>query len=275
MRVFVIGDSFSENLFKKDYLKLYGPEAKDSEIYKYINTLKVNNIESPLWFTDWLEMWGYEVHNFATAGCSNEDIIYQFANIDEFKEGDKLIVNLTHISRYSWYKENGDVRFVHANGGGVDNTRDVSIHQEQVIYRDISYNEGYLKEKFLPFIDYLMGLHKNYKPILWTPFFDLKGKLKNANFHWVSGLQELPNFNINTINKESNGIINDGHFGRYGNYMMANIFDEIIKNDSKNDIDLIKKNVTVRLNNSDIQFVNPTEWGPINYSKARGTQQLH
>jgi hypothetical protein len=275
MRVFIIGDSFSDNLFKKDYLKLYGPKSQNSEICKYINTLKLNNIESPLWFTDWLGLWGYEVHNFGTGGCSNEDIIYQFSKIDEFKEGDKLIVNLTHISRYNWYVNNGDVRFVHANGGGIDNTKDVDIHQEQVVYRDISYNEGYLKEKFLPFIDYLMGLHKNYKPILWTPFFDLNEKLKNSNFHWVAGLKDLPNFKLNTINRESNGFINDGHFGRYGNYMMANIFDEIIKNDSKNDIDLIKKNVTVRLNNSDIEFVNPPEWGPINYSKVQDTQQLH
>jgi hypothetical protein len=259
MRVFIIGDSFSDNLFKKDYLKLYGPESQNSKICKYINTLKLNNIESPLWFTDWLEMWGYEVHNFGTSGCSNEDIIYQFANIDEFKEGDKLIVNLTHPSRYNWYKENGDVRFVHPNGGGVDNKGDVLIHQEQVVYRDISYNEGYLKEKFLPFIDYLMGLHKNYKPILWTPFIDLNKKLKNSNFYWAYGLSDLPNSQLNTIFKESNGFINDGHFGRYGNYIMANIFDEIIKNDSKNDIDLIRKNVTIRLNNSDVKFINPPE----------------
>ena len=275
MRVYVIGDSFSENLFKKDYIGLYGPEAKNSEIYKYLKSLEENNIDSPLWFTDWLEKWGYEVHNLATAGCSNEDIFYQFGKIGEYKEGDKLIVNLTHISRYNWYKDNGDVRFVHANGGGIDNTRDVEIHQEQVIYRDISFEDGYLKENFLPYVDYLMGLHKNYKPILWTPFFDLKDKLKNANFHWISGLQDLPNFNINTIEKESNGLLNDGHFGRYGNYMMANIFDEIIKNDSKNDIELIKKNVTIRLNNSDINFINPPEWGTNYHNTTQGTRQLH
>ena len=46
----------------------------------------------------------YEVHNFAIPGTDNSHIIYQLGQLPEFKEGDRLVIILTEVSRIpKWF----------------------------------------------------------------------------------------------------------------------------------------------------------------------------
>jgi hypothetical protein len=46
----------------------------------------------------------YEVHNFAIPGTDNSHIIYQLGQIPEFRQGDRLVIILTEVSRIpKWF----------------------------------------------------------------------------------------------------------------------------------------------------------------------------
>jgi hypothetical protein len=241
MRIFVLGDSFSDNLFETAYEYINHPEYinHSSVIIDYLKELQSKGIEKALWFTDHLTNWGYEVHNYGFAGCSNEHILYQFGKLPKFKEGDRIIINWTHPSRFTWIKENGDCIHIHRdifkNKGEIIN----DIFNEQFLNRDYSFStEGHLKNCFIPFIKYLINTHSKYKPIMWTPFNDLDSFLVGEKYHLLSN----NNFNVLKIlpmdifiKEETEGRYNDGHYGRYGNYYFAVILDEIIKNDVDGD----------------------------------------
>lgn len=59
MRLFLIGDSFTENLFDSEY-----QTPSNDAVHIYIEHLKTKQKSKALWFTDWLELWGYEIYNF-------------------------------------------------------------------------------------------------------------------------------------------------------------------------------------------------------------------
>jgi hypothetical protein len=82
MRIFVLGDSFANNLFAKAYRDIIkynttNPNLNLSQISKYLISLQNENIENAKWWTDWLEEWGYEIVNLGNSGCSNYNILYQ------------------------------------------------------------------------------------------------------------------------------------------------------------------------------------------------------
>ena len=77
-------------------------------------------------------------------------------------------------------------------------------------------------------MEYIVELHSKYKPIVWAPFPDVEKNIQKQEWYFnVNFLtSKLKNF---TITHETSNVINDGHFGQYGNYYMAVLFDEIIK----------------------------------------------
>jgi len=107
---------------------------------------------------------------------------------------------------------------------------------QQNINREESFFDGYLNRNLLPFMEYLIEIHNKYKPIVWTPFADLDKTMVNQKWffsfinekYWWNFLGKLPH-NLSIID-ETNGLFKDYHFGRYGNYYIATLFDEIIKN---------------------------------------------
>ena len=137
MRIFVLGDSYCANLFDKTNSKYI------TEIEKYLNILKENNIDNPLWWTDWLEQWGYEIYNFGIPGCSIEDVLYQFSKIDKnYIEGDRIIIHLPTSLRYNWYDEKGDVKRIQ----GFSPQIPINLKEEftkQCINRENSFKFGY------------------------------------------------------------------------------------------------------------------------------------
>ena len=236
MKIFLLGDSFTDNLFEY-YSQLIlnsksvGTTPRDwfneNEIVKYLTKLQSINAPKPLWFDDWLKEWGYEVYNFGKEGCTIEHVIYQFANLKnhKFNLGDRIIINWTHPSRFNWIKDDLSCRFVHLNQTGFS----TELFNFQSVNRSMSlFNGGYLNKNLLPFMEYIVELHSKYKPIVWAPFPDVEKNIQKQEWYFnVNFLtSKLKNF---TITHETSNVINDGHFGQYGNYYMAVLFDEIIK----------------------------------------------
>jgi hypothetical protein len=108
MKIYILGDSFADNLFKNEINAIINGEKREGPISKYINLLKNENLPDPMHFGDYLKLWGHEVINLGIGGCSNESIFHQFTQIKE--PFDRLIVNWTGLSRFDWYLENSEVR---------------------------------------------------------------------------------------------------------------------------------------------------------------------
>jgi hypothetical protein len=250
MRLFLMGDSFTENLFEIGYNDIGRVKTNSQysvsnpEICQYLIHLEQNGYEKAKYFEDLLVDMGYEVYNFAKSGCTIEDIIYQFSNLSKFenKDDDRIILNWTHPSRFNWVKDDREINYVHSNSNMLneDACRNdsgiVSLFMQQNINREESFFDGYLNRNLLPFMEYLIEIHNKYKPIVWTPFADLDKTMVNQKWffsfinekYWWNFLGKLPH-NLSIID-ETNGLFKDYHFGRYGNYYIATLFDEIIKN---------------------------------------------
>lgn len=277
MRIFVLGDSFADNLFAEGYRWIEKSENDTTEsIYdfsqleKYLISLKNANIEKAKWFSDWLEEWGYEIINLGVGGCSNQNIFYQFAKIDkEFKEGDRIILHWSDHSRFDWAADEfGRNISVHPSTGGFEEPLKTILHKHSVcIDESFKTKLGYLNNNLVPFMDWIVEKHSEYNPIVWSVFNNTMKHLNKSRFFDVNSPYFLSFFNENwTMYSESNRMFNDGHYGRYGNYYIAVLFDEIIKSGITTNLDVnsnkkyIIKNVTERIKNENLIFKNPEEW---------------
>jgi hypothetical protein len=249
MKIFLLGDSFTDNLFKEKYIAIEESKIDENRMLAVLSNpigqylLKLNKIDinyTAKWFDDWLKEWGYDVYNFGKGGCTIEDIIYQFSKIKDFdyNGGDRIIINWTHPSRFNWITDKCGIIYIHSNTESLHNLPK-ELFKYQAVNREISFfNDGYLNKNLLPFMEYIVELHSKYKPIVWTPFHDVNEvtekqkwnfSLKNQ-FAYDNFFSKLPrNF---AIREETLGVIDDGHFGQYGNYYIAVLFDEIIKNNT-------------------------------------------
>jgi hypothetical protein len=246
MRIFVLGDSFAENLFETGYKQLNVVDGNlGGEIKKYMSLLEENKIEKAKWFTDWLSDWGYEIYNFGVGGGTIEDLIYQFGKIDtEYKTGDRIIVNLTSINRFNWINEKR-IQFIHTNylNPYMDgySKEECEFLLKQTVFRDELFKDK--NSKFFNdinnFINYMLEKHSIYNPILWTIFAEFNESFQNNRWYYnvvfkngIFNCNELPQVPFG-INHETNGNIKDGHFGRYGNYYLALAFKEILESNTK------------------------------------------
>lgn len=274
MRIFVLGDSYSDNLFKKSLIDLASPEIK-----KFVLSIENENIEKAKWWTDWLEEWGHEVHNVAIGGSTIESLIYQFGKIDQnFKAGDRLILNITHPSRFNWYNEDGSCYFIHNLVDHVSDKKIKQLFQEQAVNRETSFIKDYLKYELVPFLDYLINKHSEYKPIVWSTFKDSVDELKfNKYFFNYTQITSIRNdhdvnqhfinnkkyHNRTQINQETRDFALDRHFGRYGNYELAILFNEVLNSDIDGhylDNEILKeKLIDIVMNNNKV-FEEPKEW---------------
>ena len=246
MKIFLLGDSFTDNLFKEKYIEIETSKIDENKMLGVLSDpigqylLKLNKIDinyTAKWFDDWLKEWGYDVYNFGEGACTIEDIIYQFSKIKDFdyNEGDRIILNWTHPSRFNWITDDLNCWYIHSNTFEFQNLPK-ELFKQQTVNREISFfNDGYLNQNLLPFMEYIIELHSKYKPIIWTPFSDVEKSIKKQK--WNFSIKNQPmchNFKSKlpkywSIREETFDLINDGHYGQYGNYYIAVLFDEIIK----------------------------------------------
>lgn len=244
MRIFLLGDSFTYNLFEKEFEKIINntiaPYDYEYVMFKYVNHFYKKEKKPPFHFSDWLKEWGYDVYNFAKGGASLDEIIHQFGNIPlDYEEGDRIILNLTHHSRFMWFiEENNYIQVVPFCNSKKTDSNTMKFLQNQCVQRvDNVDSNGYLKSTYFKFINYLLKKHSNYNPIVWGPF-DSINLYFNKNSYFYNH-RNVFNKSCCTISVETLGIIDDGHYGTMANYVLATSFDTIIKNNINSDYNSI------------------------------------
>ena len=92
-----------------------------------------------------------------------------------YEEGDRIILNLTHHSRFLWFtEENKYIQVVPYFTWIKEESNLIEFLQKQAIQRAVNVDlNGYLKTTYFKFIDYLLKKHSNYNPIVWGPFDDI------------------------------------------------------------------------------------------------------
>jgi hypothetical protein len=149
------------------------------------------------------------------------------------------------------------------------NSQEKRFLSNQSIYRDESFTKehAYLNNNLIPFMDWIVEKHSEYNPIVWSIFSNTTNHLNTSRLIWHNSPDFLKNLNNKlTIKKESNEMFNDGHYGRYGNYYMAVLFDEMIKSgittnfDDTRNSSLIYYNSINRIKNENLIFTNPSDW---------------
>lgn len=262
-RVFLLGDSFTENLYQTELEMRMNGDPAVGEIRKYIDYIIDATGECPLYFDDWLRKWGYEVHNFGMGGCSVHHTFNQFVLIDpEFRSGDRLIVNWTDPSRLDWLRDDGRISTLGPNQYA-DKPRVMRAMQEQLILRmQSTKNEdgyGYLRNQTLSFASKLVDLHARYKPIQWSPFDDISSVLSGDIWHFFEPQHRMfkgfiKEWDMLFINSETGGVCEDRHYSRWGNYYAALAFKTIMEegdefNGNWKDTQLLERVLDVFKNN--------------------------
>jgi hypothetical protein len=238
MRIFILGDSFSDNIIEGTIDYLNNNKIAHDGVYRYIKLLRENNINDPIHWTDYLKSWGHEIINLSQNGCSNYSIYNQFSKIDSnYTENDRIILNWTGLNRFNWIGKRGNNMII--TGGSqpdYDTNIKTKILCDQTVYRMESADNphGYLRNETVPFMNYLIGLHDKYKPIMWTPIAQ-HSKIFNKEKYFIWEVDDIfykntiAEHDILTIDKETNGKVMDYHYGRYGNFYMALVFETILK----------------------------------------------
>ena len=258
MKIYILGDSFSSNIFKEAINCLDNNIEANNGIYRYVKLLRENNINDPLHWTDYLKSWGYEIINLSQNGCSNYSIFNQFPKIDSnHNENDRIIINWTGLNRFNWIGKRGNNMVI--TGGSqpdYDTNIKTKILCDQTVYRLESADNraGYLRNETVPFMNYLISLHDKYKPIMWAPIVQ-HNKIFNEEKYFIWEIDNdfykdiIPEHNILTIENETNGKILDHHYGRYGNFYMAVVFNTILNytKNINNDEFYIKDNNLINL----------------------------
>jgi hypothetical protein len=236
-RIFLFGDSFTHNIYEIDRTqKTLG--INETITSRYFDLLSSQEIPNPLYFSDYLKEFGYDVYNYGNNGASILQIIDNFQLLKNFKfeEGDRIIVNLTSFCRFYWIDEKGEAHVALGENVG-EWTNDPSVKMlftDQRLNRINSLNRGYIGGTFLPFIKYFLDLHKEYKPIIWSPFPENVKHFENCKW-FVRDISDptfksiCPEYDRIRIDQETGGLIYDEHYSRYGNYYNAHIFKSVLE----------------------------------------------
>ena len=261
MKIYLLGDSFTDNLFKYEIEAIKDNRNRHGQTYQYVKLLKNQNLPYPLHFEDYLRLWGHEVINLGVGGCSNDSIFHQFTQIKE--PFDRLIINWTGLSRFDWYHSgNGFRTFT----GGMPPNYKLSLIDELLIEQGHNRLENKaFRDRTIDFISFLVSKYAKQKQIIWAPLDNICKVIENIK-GYVWYIQNpifkniIPEFNKLEIFTETNQKINDMHYGRYGNFYTALMFNTILEHTKDiehdgfyiNDLDLflkIKENILTAQHN--------------------------
>lgn len=239
-RIFLLGDSFTENLYQTQLFYKKMGVKDDSQIRKYIDIIFSQTGEYPMYFDEWLKFWGYDVFNFGLGACSIYHTFNQFAKIEkQFQKGDRLVVGWTSPQRLDWITDSGGVQIIQGAYNNYKDKRDVwEVLQQQDINRADSLDNrdgvGYIRKETIPFMSKLVDLHSIYNPIQWSPFANVSDIFSKERWYMYEPANLIfrdciPEFDKLLIETESDGVCEDRHYGRYGNYYLALILKTIFE----------------------------------------------
>jgi hypothetical protein len=234
-RLFVVGDSWAFNYFSKKIIHR-------KELKPFLNNEFVKKFaENENYYGHWTQLFEnvYKVYNYAEPGVSNEDIVHQLSYINDYKDGDRLIIFFTSPSRYIWYDDKLG-RGVFKLGSDWIEKYDKYSHEtleNQIILRDDFWLKTDIRKNEINFYKKLPFLYSKYKPLLitWDETFFKKvdtSYLIPYNEKWTS------------IEIESNGKLRDGHMGKGGNYELYKWIFSLLGLNKKH---MIKENETKKI----------------------------
>ena len=210
-RLFVFGDSWAFNYFAKE--QIHRPELKpnfgQSDVMSFAKSL--NYIGH---WTDYLQN-DYDIYNYGEGGCTIEDVIHQLGYLDEYKEGDRIVIIFPNPERFMWIVKRGNNRIrlsanPHSPWFKYLDENDRLLLNNQIVDRNIGWYDTTIMENEKRFISKIPITYSKYKPLLYTWVDELSDNM--------SCIKPIINGGWIPITTESGNIYIDGHPGIKTNY---------------------------------------------------------
>jgi hypothetical protein len=204
-KIWVFGDSFS-HFFKctrPDYYELKGGNVKN---YGQILSDKL----------------GFELKLYASGGFSNESIFFSIVDrIESIENNDIVIINWTDANRFRLL--NNDNQFIEFNSHHIDEYSEKIVKLESVskkTLQEIMYHRS-IRNYAVVVCDYIKIINK------------LLIKNQVIHWSWVDFNGEVPltieYMDLETIKDETDGLINDLHYGETAHIILSDVFYKLIK----------------------------------------------
>ena len=210
-RLFVFGDSWAFNYFAKE-INPYRPEQRPGfgkkDVIDFVNSF--NNFGH---WTDYMAQF-YEVINYAEGGISIDDIIHQFGYLNEFKDGDRMLIIFPNPERLQWFYNNYR-GIANANAPWLNDIpkTDRKLLLEQLVARHEAWYEQGLRNNEIRLLNKLPLFFKKYNPVLLSWDSELVATTTSLTLIPVHS-----STNYKTIWDESGGKYVDDHMGIRGNW---------------------------------------------------------
>lgn len=218
MKLWIFGDSFSDRFSGYDVVKYHDSDYRVRyHKWKGYSPLSYGEVIS--------KELGCDIEILSSAGASNTEIFHTFiSKMDEITEGDLVIVNWTYLNRFRIANDNNEFDKVMIQAGCKSPNSLVDIKSLEEIGVNRNSHTIYYKEVS----DYSKVIKKicNNKiyTFIWT-FMNHSEKMDKYIKEFYDEVKSINN--LETITKETLGIIVDGHYSEYAHQQLA---DEILKN---------------------------------------------
>lgn len=218
MKLWIFGDSFSDRFSGYDVVKYHDSDYRVRyHKWKGYSPLSYGEVIS--------KELGCDIEILSSAGASNTEIFHTFiSKMDEITEGDLVIVNWTYLNRFRIANDNNEFDKVMIQAGCKSPNSLINIKSLEEIGVNRNSHTIYYKEVS----DYSKVIKKicNNKiyTFIWT-FMNHSEKMDKYIKEFYDEVKSINN--LETITKETLGIIVDGHYSEYAHQQLA---DEILKN---------------------------------------------
>ena len=218
MKLWIFGDSFSDRFSGYDVVKYHDSDYRVRyHKWKGYSPLSYGEVIS--------KELGCDIEILSSAGASNTEIFHTFiSKMDEITEGDLVIVNWTYLNRFRIANDNNEFDKVMIQAGCKSPNSLINIKSLEEIGVNRNSHTIYYKEVS----DYSKVIKKicNNKiyTFIWT-FMNHSEKMDKYIKEFYDEVKSINN--LETITKETLGIIVDGHYSEYAHRQLA---DEILKN---------------------------------------------
>lgn len=216
-RLFVFGDSWANNYF-----------SKKNDLVKCKPFLGLGEVESYAKYHDYFGHWidhisnYYEVYSYGVGAATNEQIIFQLANLPEYKKGDRMIMIFTTPHRFNWFFNKRKYSIL-PHGSSTKNLfsgdeKILNFIENQFVEKYNWWSDEKIDKDEIKLINKIPILYKQWNPIMvtWTSDF--------SNFVTSVELIDFANYKLTNIFEESEEFIRDNHLGAIGNFELFKYF---------------------------------------------------
>lgn len=182
-----------------------------------------------------------KLYNYSNGGLCNEVILQRFSNnISDINEGDIVIFEWSFVERYSWVDDNNDIISAGLDGYSKSLPKEMA---EQISLNRMSDSRYYQIMDFQKMINEFSKL-KKFQVWYWYASQDMYKfiDVNDKRYLLIDEIMEnnLPNYQRTTfdvvyerggcdIQTETNGEVNDNHFGELAHKIKSDLFYNHIK----------------------------------------------